>query len=192
MSAPNLYHYDPDGVLTEITTAVASPRDLELGETVWMIPARSTTVVPPVPGENETVRFADGEWSVVADLRGVVAFDTATRQPVVIAQVGELPDHLTLIEPPSANHVFDNGEWIEGPIPVPASVSAGQLIRALDQVDLLDTVDAAVAQADSLTQRLWARAAIFERSDPLIVGMAAAIGQTTEQLDDLFRLAATF
>jgi hypothetical protein len=51
-------------------------------------------------------------------------------------------------------------------------------------------VDAAVAQADSLTQRQWARAVIFMRNDPLILAIAQSIGKTSADLDNIFRLAA--
>lgn len=74
--------------------------------------------------------------------------------------------------------------------PEPGQVSAGQLIQALAELDLLDAVDAVVSQADPLTQRLWARAPTFPRNDPMVLAIAAAVGQTSEQLDDIFRLAA--
>lgn len=70
-------------------------------------------------------------------------------------------------------------------------VSAAQLIVALQETGILDQVDAAVAQSDAMTQRLWARAAIFPRDDEMVLAIAAALGQTPEQLDDLFSLAAT-
>ena len=73
----------------------------------------------------------------------------------------------------------------------PSQVSAGQLIQALAELNLLDAVDAAVAQADAMTQRLWARAAFFPRADPLVSGIATALGKTSDDLDDIFRLAAT-
>jgi hypothetical protein len=72
-----------------------------------------------------------------------------------------------------------------------SAVSAGQLIQALAELDLLAAVDAAVAQADALTQRLWARAAIFPRNDPLVIAVAEALGKTPTEIDDIFALAAT-
>jgi hypothetical protein len=75
--------------------------------------------------------------------------------------------------------------------PVPGQVTAGQLIRALDQLGLLAAVDAAVASADALTQRLWARAPIFPRNDPLLLGIAQALGKSDADLDDIFRLASS-
>lgn len=74
---------------------------------------------------------------------------------------------------------------------VPGQVSAGQLVQALAELDLLDAVDSAVEQADAMTQRLWARAAFFPRNDPMVIAIAEAVVRTSEQMDDLFRLAAT-
>jgi uncharacterized protein YcaQ len=74
--------------------------------------------------------------------------------------------------------------------PVPESVTAGQLIRALDNVGLLRQVDAVVARADTLTQRLWSRAGVFPRKDPMIEAVAQALGKSSTELDNVFRLAA--
>ncbi len=75
--------------------------------------------------------------------------------------------------------------------PVPVEITAGRLIQALAELDLLDAADAAVAQSDALTQRLWARAPTFRRDDPLVAAIAAALNQSSDDLDDIFRLAAT-
>lgn len=76
-------------------------------------------------------------------------------------------------------------------IPVPGEVSSGQIILALAELDWLDAVDAAVAQADALSQRLWARASRFPRDDAMLIAIGTAIGKSSDDLDDLFRLAAT-
>lgn len=75
--------------------------------------------------------------------------------------------------------------------PVPQQVSAGQMLQALNELGLLATVDAAVAQADAFAQRLWARAPNFPRNDPMVIAIGTAIGKTSQELDDLFRLAGT-
>jgi hypothetical protein len=75
---------------------------------------------------------------------------------------------------------------------VPQEVAAANFVRALDQAALLDQVNAAIDGADALTKALWSHASFFRRDDPMLIGMAAAIGQSPAQLDDLFRLAATF
>ena len=87
------------------------------------------------------------------------------------------PDVLAYLNPPPAT---------------PESVTAAQLIRALDQMGLLGAVEAAAAQAGGLTLKLWNRAPNFHRDDPLIAGVAAAINKTSADVDELFILAATF
>lgn len=73
---------------------------------------------------------------------------------------------------------------------VPASVSAFQARAALFAAGLLDDVEAAVAAADRLTRIAWESAQAFERGSPTIATLAAALGLSDEQLDDLFRAAA--
>jgi hypothetical protein len=75
--------------------------------------------------------------------------------------------------------------------PVPKVVAAGAMIRALTQLGKLAAVDEAVAKADLLSQRLWARAASFPRSDPQVIAIATAIGMSSTDLDALYTLAAT-
>lgn len=74
--------------------------------------------------------------------------------------------------------------------PVPQSVSAFQARAALLSNGLLDDVEAAVAAADRLTRTAWEYAQAFERSSPTIATLAAALGLSDEQLDELFRAAA--
>lgn len=73
------------------------------------------------------------------------------------------------------------------PIPVrlPQTATAAGIIRALHRRGILKEVDAVVAQADELTQRLWARAPVFDREDPALLAVASTLG-LEDQLDDLF------
>ena len=74
---------------------------------------------------------------------------------------------------------------------VPQVVSRAQFILALLQLDLLDDVEAAIAAADRATQINYKERLEFERSFPLVAVMAAALGKTDREVDDLFTLAAT-
>ncbi len=74
--------------------------------------------------------------------------------------------------------------------PVPSTIGKGQLLRWLDAHDLLASVDAAVAQAGGLTQRLWQEAPTFPRHDPMVIAIATAIGMTEADLDEVYREAA--
>ena len=74
---------------------------------------------------------------------------------------------------------------------VPQVVSRAQFILALLQLDLLDEVEAAIAQADRATQINYKERLEFERSFPLISTMAAVLGKTEAEIDNLFLLAST-
>ena len=74
-----------------------------------------------------------------------------------------------------------------GPV-IPQSVTAFQAKAALLQVDLLDDVEAMMA--DPATPRIvklaWSEALTFERQSPTVVAMGSALGLTDEQLDAMF------
>jgi len=78
------------------------------------------------------------------------------------------------------------------PVPdVPQVITPWQLRKALNQFGLRAAVEAAVAQADQNTKDGWEFATEFRRDDAMLNAMAGALGMTSEQLDDLFHLAAT-
>ena len=77
------------------------------------------------------------------------------------------------------------------PVPVPLSITPLQARRALRAAGLLGAVNGAVASADPDIQDAWEYAIEVRRDNPIIAGMAASLGLTEAQLDDLFRQAAT-
>ncbi len=83
------------------------------------------------------------------------------------------------------------GMPVLGRNPVPQSVSRFQARAALHNAGLLPAVEAAIAASgDALAQIAWADAASFERSSPTVAAIAAGLGVTDSQIDDLFRAAA--
>lgn len=72
-----------------------------------------------------------------------------------------------------------------------ATVTPRQAKLALYASGLLETVETMIAAADRPTQITWAEAIEFRRDDPLINGLGATLGLTSQQIDDLFTLAAT-
>jgi hypothetical protein len=66
-----------------------------------------------------------------------------------------------------------------------------QAKAALMQQGLLPQVEAALANADSVSKLAWAEAVEFRRNSPTIANLSALIGLTETQVDDLFRLAMT-
>jgi len=80
------------------------------------------------------------------------------------------------------------------PIAPPATVAVISMRQArlvLNNAGLLQQVEAAVAAADVSTQIEWEYAVELRRDWPTLTAMAAALGLTDVQLDDLFVQAAT-
>lgn len=64
---------------------------------------------------------------------------------------------------------------------------------ALFNVGLLDDIEALVAgtTVDTVTKLAWANALEWRRTSPMIASLAAALGMTDTQVDDLFKAAQT-
>ena len=84
------------------------------------------------------------------------------------------------------------------PVPptVPASVTMRQARLALLGAGLLDDVDAAIAAIPDPANRKaaeieWEYATVIERNSPLVQSLAAGLGLTAADIDDLLTLAAT-
>jgi hypothetical protein len=76
--------------------------------------------------------------------------------------------------------------------PAPIVVSAASLRRALAAKGWLIPVRAAVAGADVLTQELWTAANEIAFDDPMVAGVAAAIGKTPDDVLAVFQLAEAY
>ena len=81
--------------------------------------------------------------------------------------------------------------YIPPPPVSPQSITMRQARLALLGAGLLDTVNAGMAGMGQSAQIEWEFASEVQRSNPLIGAMAAALGMTDAQLDDLFTLGST-
>jgi hypothetical protein len=81
------------------------------------------------------------------------------------------------------------------PVPVPESVTMRQARLALHAAGLLSGVDAAIASmqepAKTAAAIEWEYASAVERNAGLVPAMAAALGMSEADIDDLFITAAT-
>ena len=80
--------------------------------------------------------------------------------------------------------------------PVPQSVTRRQARQALLLAGLLDNVQPAIDAIEDPTQRglmqiEWADSQEFQRHRPALLGLAAALGLTSAQIDQLFITAAS-
>lgn len=86
----------------------------------------------------------------------------------------------------------DTITWPEPPapiVPVPQSVSPRQIRQALTRTGLRASVEAAVAAGDQDTKDWYEFATAFERSNPVVSALGAALNVSDEQLDALWILA---
>lgn len=74
---------------------------------------------------------------------------------------------------------------------VPSEVSPRQARLALLGAGILDQVDAAIAQQPKAVQVAWDYSVSVRRDNPLIAQIAAGLGMTEAQVDQLFITAAT-
>ena len=74
---------------------------------------------------------------------------------------------------------------------IPSVVTMRQARLALLQTGMLASVNAAVAAADEATKITWEFSSEVQRNNALVSTLGAALSLTSQQLDDLFTLAAT-
>ena len=77
------------------------------------------------------------------------------------------------------------------PPPPIAPISPRQIRQALTRAGLRSYVEAAVTNGDQDLQDWWEFATAFERTNPQVVAMGVALGQTDEQMDALWVLGAS-
>ena len=81
---------------------------------------------------------------------------------------------------------------IEDYNPVPQSISPAQARMALNQLGLLTSVIQAVELSTEAVKIYWDYATEFRRDNQMLNDMAHSMGLNDSQLDDIFRLGATF
>lgn len=87
-----------------------------------------------------------------------------------------------------------DGEAFAEPVivePVPASVTPLQIRKALRHAGLKEAVDAMIANVPEEISEEWEYATTIDRHNPTLLAAAQGLGMSEEQVDDLFRLAAT-
>lgn len=175
-----IYNYDQN--TKELVGDSVARKNPAFGEDLqpeYLIPAFSTSEVPPSVAVQQAAVFSNGAWSVVVDLRGVSAWD-AQGNPVVVRTLGSTLEDLGYTDIP--------------PDPVasiPESVSPRQIRQALTRAGLRSSVEAAVAAGDADTIDWWDYATSFERNHVKVIAMGEALNVSSQALDDLWVLAGS-
>jgi len=115
-------------------------------------------------------------WKYVDGSRGV-AMRVGPDGGLESALVDHLPSGTVVDEP--------------DPDPLQTVVTPWQIRKALNASGLRATIEGAVAASSQEVKDAWEYALEFRRDNPLIEGLAVSLGKTSEELDDLFRLAAS-
>ncbi|WP_289992165.1 tail fiber assembly protein [Photorhabdus laumondii] len=95
-------------------------------------------------------------WEILPDYRGKIAYDTLTRAPQEVTEIGELPDTLTFKKPPTDFDTWNGKDWIvdkdllkSHQINEAKQQQAALLQQANETISLLqDSVDLEVATED--------------------------------------------
>lgn len=197
------YNFHP---VTRIALGPA-PSDLDplesalKGEPVYAKPGHSTFKVAPVAPAGEVAVFDEelDDWLIRPNVLGI--WYGANRQFVEVDDLQTDVSELTRQEPPSVFHDLMNGVWILNTERQEAAalesrmsvvVSRFQARAALHLAGLLLAVELVMTSPDTdmLTKLAWQDAQEFKRSSPTVASIAAALGLTDQQLDDLFATAA--
>lgn len=159
------------------------------------------TVLEVAPGEfitpsnNPTLDSLDGERR--APLLTILheSWKPAERAKfgVFIVEIPNAPAGQSLssltFERNESGKVVGNATYI--PTPAPASVTPLQMRKALRAAGLKPTVDGYIATLSEEAQEAWEYATAVDRDNQLIADAATGLGMTPEQVDDLFRSAAS-
>lgn len=138
-----------------------------------------------------------------------IIYNTETRRVVGVSFEGfflkVLPEGLEeiIVEDdvyvePTIHAVAPDGTIIDvGPepykSPVPTKVSRFQLRAAFLQANLLNDIEAYMADpaTDPFVRVTWEDAQAFKRNSPTVLAIQSHLGLTDEQMDDIFRFAST-
>lgn len=119
---------------------------------------------------------ADFSRDVIVSVNRGVAAIVKTPRPL---QEGELEAAIAALSETSGN-------------PVPRAVTPLQMRKALRAAGLKPIIDAAMTKAPDEVREEWEYATVVLRDNATLEALAKSIGKTDEELDELFRLAATF
>ncbi|MBP1034371.1 tail fiber assembly protein [Serratia fonticola] len=78
----------------------------------YTLPEGCTFIAPPDDRPSFATQWNGSEWVYVKDLRGQVAYSTATKEATVITEVGPLPDGYTLRVPGRFDE-WDGKAWVK-------------------------------------------------------------------------------
>jgi hypothetical protein len=103
------------------------------------------------------------------------------------------PEFAHLLPEGSIAITEEEAEALRPALPEPpiAPISPRQIRMALSRAGLRTAVEYAVSGGDQDLKDWWEFSTSFERLNPQVIAMGTALGQSTQDLDDLWTLGAT-
>jgi hypothetical protein len=108
----NIYHYHRNThEYLGSTEARIDPLETVMQEReVYLIPANATVTPPPEVTTNQVAVWENEAWVVKEDHRGKTCYEKATAAPIVITEIGVIPDTLTELVPAVCSE-WDGDQW---------------------------------------------------------------------------------
>ena len=96
----------------------------------YLIPANCVETTPPQSKINHVAQWQPEtqKWKYLPDYRGKIVYDTTTGTEIMMSELGELPENVTVNPKPSEHHVWNGRGW-EIPVEI-----AEQLTRQQFQI----------------------------------------------------------
>ena len=97
----------------------------------YLIPANCVEATPPQPKENHAAKWQPETqtWKYLPDYRGKIVYDTTTGTEIVMSELGELPENVTVNPKPSGHHVWNGRGW-EIPVEIAEQLTQQQFQTA--------------------------------------------------------------
>ena len=96
------------------------------GVNIYLAPANSTYIEPPLNGENEVCVYVDGKWKIEKDFRGQMQIDLSSGMVGEVSDIGELAGDCFIItkEQKEQLNEYTFAEVQDGKIVIKVSVDA--------------------------------------------------------------------
>jgi len=148
--------------------------------TIAGVHVKTLTTVNGRDYESDPVPLSGATDPAFVEFAEQFAADAVTARDAALAQVAELTAEVARLTALIPEPVDPNA--------VPATITRTQARLVLHRAGLLPEV-LKVIEAGGVEAQIWYEAAEWNRSSPVLAGMAQALGFTDEQVDNLFRAA---
>lgn len=120
------------------------------------LPADATITPPPKTKKNHVAVWNGEKWTLTPDYRGTTIFNTETRDPRIINELGPIPDGFTTLAPGSQYDIWTGKAWrYDATAEQAAQVASAEqmkrdaLRQANDEIQILSFgIDAGLATDD--------------------------------------------